>query len=813
VPIHLTGDTFRLDTRTTSYWLRRTPFGHLEHLYYGPRLPAPAGEAPAAPSPTKGRALWRRGGPRFAGAAEPVALKRTAAIGASVEYDPSDPLYVLDNLPLEWSGQGYGDYRFAPVEARMPDGVFASDFTYVRHDVVAGCVPAGGLPTAHDGDETLVITLADPSGVELDLLWTVFGDADVVTRRVVLRNRADAPLAVRRLMSGMVDLPNRDLHLHTFDGAWIKEANRHVRPLTYGLHANSSATGASSHRHNPGFLLAESTATQDDGWVFGFNLVYSGNHLGVAELSNHDVARVALGINPERFEWTLAPEESLETPEMVMTVSDRGFNGASHHFHDFVNRHIVRGPWRERERPVVFNNWEATFFSFTERKLLDLARKAHGIGAELFVLDDGWFGRRDADTAGLGDYDVNRRKLPGGLAGFAGKLKAIGLDFGLWFEPEMVNEDSDLFRAHPDWAVRSPGRRTTRGRNQLVLDLCNPEVQDYVIAQVGAVLDSADISYVKWDMNRHISDAYSPTLAMTSGGQGEFHHRYILGLYRVLREVFGPRPHILLESCSSGGNRFDLGMLCHSPQIWASDDTDPVERLRIQDGLSYLYPPSTWSAHVSSAPHQQTLRPTPLSTRFNVAAFGVLGYELDLSFLGRLELAELREQVEFYRAHRRTLQFGRFSRVHVPKANKVQWQVVDAATGAAVTGFYQTLAQASEGFDRLRVVGLDPETTYRVQTRPQPLYLSRFGELVKHLLPVTLNPDGALLRTAGKLRNLPDDVERYEASGALLAAGLLLDNQFMGTHYTDRTRLLGDFGSNLYVVEPPLHGADHGADG
>ncbi len=770
MPIAVAGDTFRLDTDTTSYWFRRTRFGHLEHLYYGPRLPAQD--------------------------AHPLALKRTAVVGTSVDYDPGDPLYSLDNLPLEWSGQGYGDYRYSPFEARMPDGVFAADFTYTGHDVVAGCVPVDGLPSAYDGDETLRVSLVDEStGVELDLYWTVFAAADVVTRRAVLRNAGTGPLTLRRLLSGVVDLPNRDFHVHTFDGGWIKEAHRHERPLTYGMHVNTSTTGASSNRHNPGFLLAESTATQDDGWVYGFNLVYSGNHVGVAELSNHDLARVALGISPERFEWTLEAGESFETPEMVMTVSDRGFNGASHHFHDFVARHVVRGPWRDKERPVLLNNWEAHFFSFTEAKLLDLAKDARDLGVELFVLDDGWFGKRDSDTAGLGDYDVNRRKLPGGLDGFARRLKKLGLDFGLWFEPEMVNEDSDLFRAHPEWAVRSPGRRVTRGRNQLVLDLCNPEVQDYVIASVGNVLDSADIAYVKWDMNRHISDARSPTLT----NQGEFHHRYVRGLYRVLTEIFGPRPHILLETCSSGGNRFDLGMLCFSPQIWASDDTDPIERLKIQDGLSYLYPPSTWGAHVSGAPHQQTLRPTPLSTRFNVAAFGVLGYELDLRYLGRLEKKELREQVAFYKAHRRTLQFGRFSRVHVPKENKVQWQVTDGVT--AVTGFYQTLAQASEGFDRLRVVGLDPQRRYAVETRRQYLYLRQFGELVKHILPVELNPDGVVLRTAGKFRNLTDNVERYEASGAMLSAGVLLHHQFVGSHYNEQTRLLGDFGSNIYLTE------------
>jgi len=780
VPITVTDLTFRLDTRETSYWFRVTPFGHLEHLHYGPRL---------APQPV-----------------DALALKRTAVIGSTIAYDKSDPTYSLDVLPLEWSGAGYGDYRYSPVEARLPDGVFSSDFTYVGHSVVAGNIPPlDGLPSAYgapDQCSTLRVDLTDSSGVELQLYYTVYEEADVITRRAVLvRGGGDGsaghPLEIRRLMSGSVDLPDRNFTLVTFDGGWIKEAHRHDRPLGPGIVVNSSTTGASSNRHNPGFLLAEAGATESSGWVYGFNLVYSGNHQGVAEASNHGLVRVAVGINPERFSWTLGAGERFETPEMVMTFSPAGLNGVSHHFHHFVGNHIVRGQWAHRERPVLLNNWEAHFFDFNEKKLLELARGAKDLGVELFVLDDGWFGRRDSDTAGLGDYDVNRRKLPSGLKGFGEKLGAMGLGFGLWFEPEMVNEDSDLYRAHPDWAVRVPGRRNTLGRNQLVLDLCNKDVQDYIIASVGGVLDSAPITYVKWDMNRHISDAYSPTL----DDQGRFHHTYMLGLYRVLGAIFGPRPHILLESCSSGGNRFDLGMLCYSPQVWSSDDTDPIERLSIQGGLSYLYPPSCMGAHVSQAPHQQTLRQTPLSTRFNVAAFGVLGYELDLKYMSALQKKEIKEQIAFYKAHRETLQFGRFSRLETGKSNKVAWQVVAPDGSEAIAGFFQTMTTASEGFDRLRVIGLPPDHGYTVTTRPQYLYLEQFGGLIKHLLPVDLDPDGPVLRTAGKVYKLTDCVETYTATGALLAAGIMLNNQFVGTGYNNQTRILGDFGSNLYVIE------------
>ncbi len=801
MPITAEGSTFRLDTAGTSYWFRTTSFGHLEHLYYGPRLDVQPVDA--------------------------VAFKRSIQIGATVAYDQSDLTYSLDALPLEWSGTGYGDYRYSPIEARLPDGGFASDFTYVSHEIVPGDTPMlDGLPSSYGTDDqcsTLRVDLVDAAtAVRLQLFYTVYDAVDVITRRAVLINAsgdddpeyaaqstgtAAGPLTIRRLLSGSVDLPDRNFRMVTFDGDWIKEAHRHDHPLAAGLVANSSTTGASSNRHNPGFLLAEGGADEDNGWVYGFNLVYSGNHLGLAEVGSHDLVRVALGVNPHCFEWTLQPGERFETPEMVMTFSDAGMNGASHHFHDFVNDHIVRGDWQHRERPVLFNNWEAHFFDFTEKKLLQLARGARDLGVELFVLDDGWFGQRDSDTAGLGDYDVNRRKLPSGLTGFADEIRAMGMEFGLWFEPEMVNEDSDLFRAHPEWAVRAPGRRTTLGRNQLVLDLTNPDVQDYIIESVGSVLDSAGISYVKWDMNRHISDAYSPTLSE----QGRFFHSYILGLYRVLDAIFRPRPQILLESCASGGDRFDLGMLCYSPQVWTSDDTDPIERLAIQGGLSYLYPPSCMGAHVSQAPHQQTLRLTPLSTRFNVAAFGVLGYELDLKYLTGLQKKEIREQIAFYKEHRRTFQYGRFSRFDPRKANKIGWQTVARDGSEAVSGFFQTLATANEGYDTLRVTGLDPARRYTVTTRPQYLYLDRFGELLKHILPVTLDPNGPVIRTAGKVYHLTDCVETYQATGALLAAGVMLDNQFMGSGYNEHTRLLGDFGSALYVTtadltEPPPTG-------
>ena len=766
---------FYLTTTHTSYWFRVTPYGHLEHVYYGPRVERQSMEC--------------------------FAMKQVVQWGTTVLYSKESDTYSLDTMCLEWSGMGRGDFRRSPMEIKMPDGSFVHDFRFKKAITKHGTAPMESLPTAYanKGDSMyLDILLEDESNqLELHLIYTVYESTDVITRRAVLVNRNEKTAVLRRMLSMMVDIPNRGYRMTTFDGSWIREAHRHDREVQYGITLNSSTTGNSSNQHNPGFLLSERNATEDQGWVYGFNLVYSSNHYGSVELNYNDIARVSIGINDHCFEWELHLNEQFESPEAVMTFSDEGLNGVSHHFHDFINAHIIRGDWKHKDRPILINNWEADFFDFKQRKLIKSAEQAKKLGIELFVLDDGWFGARNNDKAGLGDYQVNRKKLPGGMAGLSKQVRAAGLMFGLWFEPEMVNEDSDLYRAHPEYAVTLPGKNATYGRNQLVLDLCKPEVQDYIVEQVSRILDEAQISYVKWDMNRHISEAYSAVLH----NQGEFFHRYTIGLYRILKRIFEPRSHILLESCSSGGNRFDLGMLCYSPQIWCSDDTDPVERLTIQGGLSYLYPISVMGAHVSASPSQQTIRNTALSTRFNAAAFGCLGYELDLKCLTKAEQKEIAEQIAFYKEHRHTFQYGVFSRIDYPKDNKVQWQVCERDGSKAITGFFQTLTRAAEGYDYLRVTGLNPQKKYCMQTKSQHLYLDRFKGLDKHVMPVKLNPDGVIFRTANRHYTLQDGVEEYHGTGTVFASGVMLNNQFIGSGINEHVRVLGDFGSNLYVTK------------
>ncbi len=773
---HITQDnkTFLLNTDSTSYMLMINEHGHIEQLHYG--VPVTLEDARA------------------------LRYKHTVPYGSEVMYTEGDNTYCLDNVPLNWSGLGKGDFRITPLELEMPDGSFTSDFVFDSFEIVEGACPCKRLPCAYaseqEGVQTLVLHMKDTVyKIRLMMYYTVYPRVNVITRRAVLENGEEKPIIIRRIMSMLLDMPNRDFKMVTFDGDWICEANRHDRALMLGTFVNESTTGGSSNRHNPGILLAEERANEDFGAVYGFNLVYSGNHYTAVELCPRDMVRVISGINPLCFSWKLGKGECFEAPEAVMTFSDKGFNGMSRNFHNFINRNIVRGDWKEKERPVLLNNWEAHFFKFTRRKLLRLARRAKNLGTELFVLDDGWFGARNDDTAGLGDYTINRKKLPGGIEKLSKRICKMGMNFGLWFEPESINIDSDLYRAHPEYAVRLPKREPSFGRNQLVLDLTKSEVRDYIVDNMCRILDSAEISYVKWDMNRHMSDVFSESCET-----GEFYHRYTMGLYEVLERVFSPRSHILLESCSSGGNRFDLGMLCYSPQIWASDNTDPIERLRIQKGLSYLYPQSTIGAHVSQSPHQQTLRATPLSTRFNVAAFGALGYELDLGELSYIEKKQVKEQIEFYKTHRRTLQFGDFYRYDTARDNQEIFLAAERDGSDGVLSIVQTQTKAAQANDVLPVKGLLLNAAYTIETVPQRVPIARFGGLVKHIMPITLKPNGFILRTAGGLYALSDGAQSCTATGAALQNGIGLNNQFIGTGYHRDLRLWGDFGSQMYTI-------------
>ena len=707
--------------------------------------------------------------------------------GSDVLYREEDSSSCLDVRPLAWSDAGRGDYRESPVELELNGSPIFPDFIWKSASITDGISKREGpMPQARGIAETLILTMTSDNsllnGLELDLIFTLFSTA--LTRSCVLRNGSENPVTVTKLMSSCMDL-HGSFQMTTLNGGWIREAHEATVPVTESAVVNESTNGFSSSRHNPGFLLSEETAGEDFGEVYGFNLIWSGNHRSSAQRSAVGFTRVLQGMSPDGFSRELASGECFSVPEAVLSWSDRGRNGLSQNMHAFVNSCIVPEYWRYRDRPILYNSWEGCMFDFTEAKLLSLARKAKKLGCEFFVLDDGWFSTRNTDTSGLGDYTVNRRKLPGGIRGLAEKVRGLGMDFGLWFEPEAVNPDSDCCRAHPEWVLSAPGNEDLLGRHELLLDLTLPEVRDYIVESVSAMIDDAKISYVKWDMNR-----FSPVT-------GNRAYEYILGLYDVLDRIFTPRPQVLLEGCSSGGNRFDLGMLCFAPQNWASDDTDPIERLDIQGGLSLLYPQSTMGAHISAAPHAQTLRQTPLSTRANVAFFGAFGLELNLNQLLPVDETELKETVAFYREHRHTLQFGTFRRNPAEKA-AVCWQVTDEKE--CLAGVFHRLIPAAPGQEWLKLADLRRDTVYSVQSRPQLLRVGQYGGLLKHITPVTLNPNGAIVRTADRRYKMWDGAFTAECSGSALNSGIPLNRRFSGTGYDAAFRMQGDFGSSLFVI-------------
>ena len=739
-------NVFLLKNDTLSYLFRVGKYGELQHLHFGAPVDIDDAEA--------------------------FSCRPGLGWGSSVLLCDEDSASCLDDYALEWSGSGRGDYRESPLEIGV-----STDLRYVNYRILNGIAPmTSALPQARGECQTLEITM-EQTGLRAKLYYTLFETA--LTRRVVLENTGDAPVHLHKCMSFSMDIAGH-YHLTSFHGGWSAEMRKNTAPVGGAKVVVESLTGASSNRHNPGFMLHEADATETAGRVYGFNLIYSGNHYASAQLSMHGLTRVMQGVNPSNFCRHLAAGEVFETPEAVMTVSDAGFGGMSLLMHRFVNKHIVPVYWRNRPRPVLYNSWEGCMFHFNQHRLLDLADRAKDLGCELFVLDDGWFGKRDDDKSGLGDYNVNTKKLPAGMAGLAKAICKKGLQFGLWFEPESVSPDSELYRAHPDWAL-TDAHPDVLGRHQLLLDLTKPEVRDYIVKSVSGILDSAAISYVKWDMNRH-------SIAL-----GEKSYDFILGLYDVLRRIFEPRPEVLLESCSSGGNRFDLGMICFSPQVWCSDDTDPIERLTIQGNLSYLYPQSTFGAHVSAAPHAQTLRTTPLTTRGNVAFFGLLGYELDLKHLLSVEVKEIKAQIAFYKKYQEVFQYGTWRRT------KQGWQV--SLGKVTIAGVFHGLVHAAPAYETLKVAGLKADQRYSVLSREQSMRLGQFGALIKHVSPVEVDPNGLILRAADRRVELPDGQEELTATGAALMSGIMLKPLFRGTGYDKNQRTYGDFGSNVYVIE------------
>ena len=626
--------------------------------------------------------------------------------------------FSLENIKQEYPTFGCGDMRFPAYEIERENGSHVVEFVYKEHKIYNGKPKLEGLPATYvesdDEAQTLELVLEDTSiNTRIVLLYTIYEAFPVIARSVRFECDSDEKITLLSAMSACVDLPDKDYEMIDLAGVWARE--RHVRrhKLDYGIQSIYSMRGCSSYQFNPFLALARENADEFQGQVYGFSLVYSGNFLAQTEVDNYDTARVLMGIHPNGFKWTLGKGESFQTPEMVMVYSEAGLNGMSQTFHKLYRTRLARGTWRDKVRPILINSWEAFYFDFDAPKLLGLADAATDLGMELFVLDDGWFGKRDDSTSSLGDWYPNEEKLKGTLKELAEKINAKGLKYGLWIEPEMTNKDSDLYRAHPDWLLAEQGKRICHSRTQYVLDFSKKEVREYIGDMLENLLAEVPVSYIKWDMNRTFSEVFSN--GNDREYQGKVCHKYILGVYELYERLTSRFPHVLFESCASGGARFDPGMLYYAPQGWTSDDTDAIERLKIQYGTSMVYPVSCMGSHVSASPNHQTNRVTPIETRADVAYFGTFGYELDLLKLGEEDKAEIRRQIAFMKEKRDLIQKGTFYRLKSPfEGNETAWMIVSEDQKKALVGYYRVMQPVNVGFKRLKLKGLKEDICYKV---------------------------------------------------------------------------------------------------
>ncbi len=632
--------------------------------------------------------------------------------------DPGDPSFSLDTLGQEYPGYGNSDFRMPAFQVQLENGSTLVDFHYQKYRILHGKPALEGLPATYvENDQeatSLEIELYDPvCGLTLILFFTIYESQNVLTRSVRFINNGTSRLKILRALSMNVDFADANFDLLHMEGAWARERQLEKRPLFSGSQGIESRRGSSSHQHNPFLALLRKDSTEDYGEVFGFNLVYSGSFLGQVEVDQFKTARIAMGINPFDFQWLLEHGESFQTPEVVMVYSPEGLGGMSRTYHQLYRTRLCRGAYRDQERPILINNWEATYFDFNAEKIEKLVKTAGELGIELFVLDDGWFGKRNDDKSSLGDWFVNREKLPGGLGDLIHRVNQQGLQFGLWFEPEMISPDSELYRAHPDWCLHIEDRPSTQARSQLILDLTRDDVCEAVIKMLTDILAKHPIRYVKWDMNRNMTEIGSAKLPPER--QRETAHRYMLNLYKMMDKITSSFPQILFEGCSGGGGRFDPGILYFMPQIWTSDDTDAIARLKIQYGTSIVYPPITMGSHVSAVPNHQLMRETSLEIRGHVASSGCFGYELDLNKLNTTDQQIIKQQVAFYKEIRHIVQFGDYYRILSPfEGNEAAWIFVTGDKTEAVAFYFKVLAEPNPPLRRIRLKGLDPAKDYRI---------------------------------------------------------------------------------------------------
>ena len=682
---------FNLHTQNTTYQMGINQYGYLLHNYYGRRI--------ADVSMDQLLDLNDRG---FSGNPHQAGRDRN---------------FSLDTAALEYTGCGIGDYRISSCEAVNADGSTAVDLQYVGYNIYKGKQGIPGMPAAYDNggeSETLEIMLEDPcTGLRAILCYSVFENMDMITRSVRFENHGDGTIRLERALSACLDMQPGSWDLIHFHGRHCMERQPERLRQPHGITRISSSRGSSSHQHNPFVIMASPETVEAYGDCYGMMLVYSGDYAAEIEMDQMNHTRLVMGINPDTFSWKLDKGQSFDTPEVIMGFTHEGLNALSQMYHRFIRNNICRGKYKNIRRPVLVNNWEGTYFNFTHEKLEAIASEAQKLGIEMFVLDDGWFGKRDDDYSGLGDWKVNEAKVR--LTELVQTVNSMGMKFGLWIEPEMVNEDSGLYREHPDWVLKIPGRNPSRARYQLVLDFSRREVVDYVYEQIASVLSSCNIEYVKWDMNRSLADTWSA--ALPADRQGEVRHRFVLGVYRFAERLISDFPHILLEGCSGGGGRFDAGMLYYAPQIWCSDDTDAEERVLIQYGTSFGYPASTMGSHVSAVPNHQTGRVSTMDLRGAVAMSGMLGYELDLTKLKSAEKAKVRQQIREYKKYAELVMNGDYYRLTDPvkDSDYCAWAFVSGNRKKCLFYLVNLHTRANAPLINVRFRGLKPDANYKIQ--------------------------------------------------------------------------------------------------
>ena len=761
-----------IHTNQTSYVMAVLPSGHLEHVHYGQKIQ-----------------IFEE-----KGLVESSAFIPNHHLVSYKEH----PTISLEYRSLETSTVGKGDIRYPMVQLEFENTTYVSDFLFSHSISYPGKNPLKTLPSSYGEEEEIVTTeviLKEATKeIYLILYYHAFLHSDVIVKSAKLLNQSHETIRIKHLFSSQLDFYDSDFDIITLDGHWARERFAHRRSLGYGRSLVESMSGSSSNRQNPAFFLARKQTNEHVGEVYGFNLIYSGSFMGSIEVNSYEKTRVLHGIHPHNFTWILEHGEEFESCEAMLTYSDSGMNTCSQQFHRFINHHIVRGYWKQRPRPIVYNNWEATYFNFNERKILDLAKEAKDIGAECFMLDDGWFKNRKDDHRALGDWEADTKKLPHGLTSLSKKIHDYRLLFGLWVEPEMINEDSDLFRKHPTWVMKLPDREASVGRNQLMLDLSQNEVVDYLIKTLSQVFTDANADMVKWDFNRIFSDYYGKNLVH----QGELIHRYIQGLHRLFTTLNDRFPKILFETCASGGHRFDCGMLCYGPQIWTSDNTDALDRTYIQSGTSMAYPPSTISAHVSAVPNHQTQRNSLLSSRMYVASFGVFGIEKNLLDASKEDKEALKLHVAWYKSVKHMMQFGSFYRIQA-SLNQTRWMMVNEDRSVGIGLLFQSRNRPNDKNQRFITMGLNDEIVYDVSVLPLTLSIMDFGDLINYVSPIHIRQGSFLHKLVDRFKKVSSEKEDISAYGSFLNYHGVNLKQSFTAGLSDDTRVTFDQSGRIYM--------------